>query len=311
MKSFGDFNKKIEGDNYQFEIIPCPYEATVSYGPGTAKGPEAIIEASQELEFYDHELKINPFQFGIKTLKPVKIAFQDGTTSKAFYKLEKRCLDSYSRSKFPIVLGGEHSLSLGAIKAAYKFLKEKGENLTILHFDAHADMREAYLGNPYSHASVMHQVIKQCPGIKIVSVGIRNFSEEEDLWVESLKEKYQDDMPVKIFFAHQEKGNLDEEGWDNDQVLESLKLMGNKNIYLSFDVDGLDSSIMPSTGTPEPGGLSWYTVIKILRSVAYDFKYIGADFVELAPIKAFNAPDFLVAKLVYKLIAYIKSAGVK
>jgi agmatinase len=302
MKSFGDFNKGIKNQKYKFEIIPCPYEATVTYGSGTSRGPEAIIEASQELEFYDHEFKIKPYSLGIKTSEPLLVPLQNKETKEAFCELETRCLEVLSSSKVPIVLGGEHSLSLGPIRAAYRFLKSRGEDLTVLHFDAHADMREAYLGNPYSHASVMYQVFKHCPGIKIVSVGIRNFSEEEDSWIESLKTEQGDQNPIKIFFAHEQRDCLSKEGWNSDSIIKALKKMKNKNFYISFDVDGFDSAIMPSTGTPEPGGLTWYTVMKICRQAFSEFNLIGADFVELAPIKGFHGPDFLVAKLIYKII---------
>lgn len=305
MKSFGNFNPS----EWQVEIVPCPYDKTTSYGHGTDKGPEAIIEASQELEFYDEEYGFDPSKRGIKTLDPVIMDLQDSSTQEPFKALEDVCTDSYARGKFPIVLGGEHSLSLGPIKAAYQYLKDQDKNLTLLHFDAHADLRKEYQGNPYSHAAAIYQVYKHCPDIKIVSVGIRNISEGEVQWLAQLR-----NSSIEIFYACDEIKNqrFEAQGtkapysnpeWTAQDVIDTMAKFKTENFYITFDVDGFDSALMPSTGTPEPGGLDWYTPLSVIKEAAKRFNLIGADVVELAPITNFYGPDFMVAKLVYKIIA--------
>ena len=318
-----------------FEIIPCPYDKTTSYGHGTDQGPQGIIEASQELEFYDDEFDFDPSdRLGIKTLEGIHIDLQDQNTKEPFKALYDKCLDSYKRNKFPLVLGGEHSLSLGSIKAAYDFLQAQGKGLTLLHFDAHADLRQEYQGNPYNHACAIYSVYKACPKIKIVSVGIRNISQGECTWLRSLEkqvdEHFLEEMPISIFYARdefyktyayrsalkefREEVNPQDSGetrlapgstmrfWGSKDVIETMRKYGNDNFYISFDVDGFDSSLMPSTGTPEPGGLDWYTPTNLIREACQKFNLVGADVVELAPIPNLHGPDFLVAKLVYKII---------
>lgn len=328
MKSFGDF--KVNG-KHDFEIIPCPYEKTTTYGNGTDLGPAAIIEASQELEFYDDEFGFDPSTAGIKTLAPVEIELQDAKTEKPFEALKLLCDDAYARNKFPIVLGGEHSLSLGPVKAAYQAAKG---NLTLLHFDAHADLRKEYNGNPYNHACAIYSIYKACPKIKIVSVGIRNISQGECTWLKELEKQAEDnvieEMPITIFYARDEfqktyvhRSAIKEfssdigakqtnkklspgskfKSWCSKDVIDTIKHYSNHKLYISFDLDGFDSTLMPSTGTPEPGGLDWYTPTNIIREACKDSELIGADVVELAPIKGFHAADFLAAKLVYKIIA--------
>lgn len=331
-KPFGFSNAK----NGYFEIIPCPYDKTTSYGHGTDKGPDAIIEASQELEFYDDEFEFDPaVSHGIKTLEPIDIELQDASSLKPFQALHDICTDAYRRNKFPIVLGGEHSLSLGPVKAAYDYLQSQGKGLTLLHFDAHADLRQEFRGNPYSHACAIYMIHKACPKIKIVSVGIRNISEGECDWLRGLEkqvdEHFLDEMPITIFYARdefyktyayrsalkefREEVNPKDSGeikpspgasmrfWGSKDVIETMRKYGNDNIYITFDVDGFDSSLMPSTGTPEPGGLDWYTPINLIREACKNFNLVGADVVELAPIEALHGADFLAAKLVYKIIA--------
>jgi agmatinase len=204
-----EFGYKTKHKNPYFEIIPCPYDKTTSYGHGTDQGPQGIINASQELEFYDDEFDFDPSdRFGIKTLENVLIDLQEKNTKEPFKTLYDKCLDSYHRNKFPLVLGGEHSLSLGSIKAAYDFLQAQGKGLTLLHFDAHADLRQEYQDNPYNHACAIYSVFKACPKIKIVSVGIRNISQGECEWLRSLEkqvaEHFLEEMPIIIFYARDE-----------------------------------------------------------------------------------------------------------
>jgi agmatinase len=326
-KSFGNFNSWLPSD-YKFEIIPCPYEETTTYGKGTSSGPDAIIEASQEVEHFDDECGINASKaVGIKTLAPVHMGMQDNHTQEPFKTIQELCADVYKRGKFPIVLGGEHSLSLGPVRAAYEQLKAQGKNLTLLHFDAHSDLRSEFEGNIHNHACAIYQIYTHCPGLKIVSVGIRNTSEMECDWLK--ESRLYDALPlglvpentagkddsIKIFFAKDEAKNVynpeqarktqgTRAAWTQADVTDALRAFGNDDVYITFDVDGFDSALMPSTGTPEPGGLDWYTPINIIRETTKAFNLVGADIVELAPIPGVHAADFLTAKLVYKIINY-------
>ena len=311
-QSFGDFNSSIESDfpsgGHQVELIPCPYEETTTYGKGTANGPEAIITASQELEFYDDELDFDiSEELGFKTLEPVVMPLQDAKTAEPFGALYDVCKDSYIRNKFPIVLGGEHSLSLGSVKAAYDYSKEQGQNLTLLHFDAHADLRQEYEGNPHNHACAIYQIYKACPDIQIISVGIRNISRAEMQWLQNISEDQ-----IKIFYARDQKTNVYKVGnnktWTAESVVTHASGLANKMLYVTFDVDGLASNLMPSTGTPEPGGLDWYTPVNIISEITKSHQVIGADVVELSPISTFHAPDFLAAKLVYKIASLARKS---
>ncbi|MDD9898066.1 MAG: agmatinase family protein, partial [Candidatus Melainabacteria bacterium] len=307
-KQFGDFDYKEE---YQFEIIPCPYEQTTTYGKGTAGGPAAVIEASQELEFYDDEFNLDPSDYGIRTIAPVEMELQHARHERPFVELEDVCKAAYERKKFPLVIGGEHSLSLGAVRAAYEAAEG---NLTLLHFDAHADLRQEYNGNPYNHACAIYSIYKACPRIKIVSVGIRNISREECDWLRGLEKQVEEhvleEMPISIFYARDEfhktygfreaaKNFKEDIGakqtskqfspgsrfkyWNSKDVIDTIRNYGNHKLYISFDLDGLDSTLMPSTGTPEPGGLDWYTSTNIIREACKESELIGADVVELAP----------------------------
>lgn len=264
----------------QVVIVLFGFEATTTYGRGTKNGPAAIIRASQQLELFDEDLWQNSSEkINIATaaeIEPVKIK-----------RLQAAVKELLENGKLPIILGGEHSITPFIIEA-YKNLGQA--NFSILQFDAHADLRDGYLGQKYSHAAAMRRCI-DFDGINLVQIGIRNISNENDeltFW-----EKNQ--SRIKTFWAK------DKKKWQIDEITESLE----NNVYITFDVDAFDCSLMPATGTPEPGGLDWYDVLDILRAVCVKKNIIGADFVELAPIKNFSAPDFLVAKLIYKTIGYI------
>jgi len=263
-------------------IVPFGLEATVSYGKGTAKGPQAIIGASPQLEFFDEELWLQPHEhYGLATLKPVTIK---KPISAALAQLERLVEPIVKVGKFPLILGGEHALTPGAIRPFIKKFKK----LTILHFDAHADLRDGYEGEPYSHAAAMRRCL-DFPNVRIVSVGIRNISlEEVRFWKKNKKR-------VTIFWAK------DRAKWRAGDV---VKAIGDSPVYLSFDVDGFDSSLMPATGTPEPGGFFWDDAMKIICAVSRARKVVGADVVELAPQKPLHACDFLAAKLCFKILAY-------
>ena len=269
--------------NFKERVIVVPFglEKTVSYGGGTKNGPKEIIKASHQVELYDEELKCEPFKkIGIKTLKPFKINKNIKKAINQIAKINQKILDN---KIFPITLGGEHSITPGCIKPFVR----KYKKLTLLHFDAHADLRESYSGEKFSHASA----IKRCldyKNVSVVSFGIRNISAEE---IPTLKKNK---TRIKIYWAK------DKKKWNLNKFKEQIK---NKNVYITFDVDGLDSSIMPATGTPEPGGIFWDEALDI-KIACKNSKIVGADINELAPIKGFNSYNFLVAKLVYKILSY-------
>ena len=263
-------------------VVPFGLEKTVSYGGGTKYGPREIIKASHQVELYDEELECEPFKkIGIKTLKPFKINKNINKAINQIAEINKKILDN---KLFPITLGGEHSITPGCIKPFAK----KYKKLTLLHFDAHADLRESYAGEKFSHASAIRRCIDY-KNISVVSFGIRNISAEE---IPILKKN---NKRISIYWAK------DKKKWDLKQFKKQIK---NKDVYITFDVDGLDSSIMPATGTPEPGGIFWEEALEIIKIACKNSKVVGADVNELAPIKGFNSYNFLVAKLVYKILSY-------
>ena len=263
-------------------VIPFGLEKTVSYGGGTSKGPKEIIKASHQVELFDEDLNKEPYKnIGIRTLQPFPIKKNIIDALKQIEKINKLLLDE---KKFPLVLGGEHSLTSGAIRP---FVKKFGK-IFLLHFDAHADLRNSYNGNKFSHASAIRRCLDN-PNVSVVSFGIRNISLNETLFLKKNKKR------IKIFWAK------DKLKWN---LSEFKKIIRNKKVYLTFDVDGLDLSLMPATGTPEPGGLFWDETIKIIKIAAQSSNIIGADINELSPIKEFDSYNFLAAKLAYKIIAF-------
>ena len=270
--------------NFKEKVIVVPFglEKTVSYGGGTKNGPKEIIKASHQVELYDEELKCEPFKkIGIKTLKPFKI---NKNINKAINQIGEVNNKILNNNLFPITLGGEHSITPGCIKPFVK----KYNKLTLLHFDAHADLRESYAGEKFSHASAIKRCIDY-NNVSVVSFGIRNISAEEIPILNRNKKR------INIYWAK------DKKKWDLKKFKKQIK---NKNVYITFDVDGLDSSIMPATGTPEPGGIFWDEALEIIKIACKNSKIVGADVNELAPIKGFNSYNFLVAKLVYKILSY-------
>jgi len=263
-------------------IIPFGLEKTVSYGGGTSKGPKEIIKASHQVELFDEDLNKEPYKnIGIKTLKPFPIKNNITDALKQIENINKILLD---KKKFPLILGGEHSLTPGAIRP---FAKKFGK-ICLLHFDAHADLRNSYNGNKFSHASAIRRCLDN-PNVSVISFGIRNISLNEISFLKKNKKR------IKIYWAK------DKSRWN---LGEFKKIVKNKKVYLTFDVDGLDLSIMPATGTPEPGGLFWDETINIIKIAAQSSNIVGADVNELSPIKGFDSYNFLAAKLVYKIISY-------
>ena len=263
-------------------VIPFGLEKTVSYGGGTRNGPKEIIKASHQVELYDEELNCEPYKrIGIKTLKPFKI---QKNIKKALNKISQINQEILDKKLFPMTFGGEHSITPGCIAPFTK----KYKNICLLHFDAHADLRESYNGEKFSHASAIRRCLDY-PNVSVISFGIRNISKSEIPFLNKNLDR------IHIFWAK------DKSKW-NLNIFK--KLIKNKTVYLTFDVDGLDSSIMPATGTPEPGGLLWDETLDILKIAAKNSKIVGADINELAPIKGFNSYNFLVAKLAYKILSY-------
>ena len=262
-------------------VVPVPWEATVSYGAGTAKGPAAILDASRYVELYDEVLREEPYRKGgIHTAPAVDvsggdvIAFLDG--------LESVAARLFADGKFPVFLGGEHSLTTAPVRAA----KSAFEDLSVLQFDAHADLRESYEGTPWSHAAVMRRVHEL--GVPAVPLGIRAISVEEAEFL------HDEDMPV--FWSHRIAHG---EEW-MDTVLNTLS----DTVYITFDVDYFDPSLIPATGTPEPGGGFWHETMRFLGYVFQEKNVVGMDVVELAPIAGLHAPDFVIARLVHRCLGY-------
>jgi agmatinase len=266
--------------NSRFVILPIPYEGTSSYRSGTRNGPQAIINASKQVEFYDQELKIEPYSRGICTLNELEPDVS--SPEKMVGKIYKAAKDLINKKRILIGLGGEHTISIGLVKAH----KEKYEDLSVLQLDAHGDLRDSYQDSKYSHACVMRRINQICD---CVGVGIRSISKEETSFAKS--------KGIKLFFAKEIKDNP---GFVDD-VLKSLS----KNVYLSLDLDFFDPSIMPAVGTPEPGGFLWYETSDFLKKVVENKNVVGLDLVELSPLPGNVAPDFLVAKLLYKIMGYI------
>ncbi|MFA4874078.1 MAG: agmatinase [bacterium] len=265
--------------------LPVPYEATVTFGGGTGKGPAAIIDASAQVELYDEELGCEPCDVGVATLAALDLAGvrPDDLHAKAAPAVESILRDK----KFPLILGGEHSITPAAIKAVHA----AHPDLTVLQFDAHADLRQEYEGERMSHACAMARVREISP---VVQVGIRNLSKDEANWVERER--------LPVFFAHKMRGSGN---WMRD----ALAAIKTDEVYITIDVDAFDSSIMPATGTPEPGGMSWYDVIDFIRLVTEKKRVVGFDIVELAPQPGLHACDFLAAKLAYKCIGFWSRAA--
>lgn len=264
-------------------VLPVPLERTTTYAKGTANGPCAIIEASRNMETFDEELQVETYQkLGIATLEEMDT--EEGSLEQVLANISTAVLSLLEDGKFPLVLGGEHSLTPACVSAAAR----KYKDLSVLQIDAHADLREAYQGNPNSHACALRRSLEICPAVQ---VGIRSLSSEEADAIPKLA--------TRIFWAHDIVARPTQE-WA-EEVARALS----PNVYLTIDLDGLDPSILPATGTPEPGGLTWEQVTGLLRVVARRRTIVGMDVVELLPTPGLHAADFLAAKLIYRTLGYI------
>ncbi len=260
-------------------VLPIPYEATTSYMAGTREGPREIIHASRFLELYDEEIDAEVYPLGIFTLPEVQtVVSSPAEMVEEIYQAAKIIIED---GKFLVSLGGEHTITPPLVKAQV----EANPELSVLQIDAHADLRETYQGSVYSHACAMRRVVGLAPAVQ---VGIRSISAEEVAAVSSL--------PTRIFYAHEIRSNPD---WQR-RVVDAL----GDPVYVTIDLDGLDPALMPAVGTPEPGGLDWGQVCGLLRAVTHQRRVVGFDVNELAPIPGLGAPNFLAAKLVYKLLGY-------
>jgi agmatinase len=269
-------------DSARILILPVSYEGTVSYGTGTGAGAMAIIDASRNMELYDDETDSEVYKIGIHTLPEFTARENPDAMMAGLYGYTKKLLEL---DKFICMLGGEHSVSAPIIEAH----NEKYDSLSVLQIDAHADLRDTYDGTRHSHASIMARVVKDLR-IPSVQVGIRSISGDE---ARSLREG----LPTKIYWARDIVGKTD---WI-DEAIDSLT----QNVYLTIDIDGLDPSIVPTTGTPEPGGLGWYETLTLIRTLAENKQVVGMDLVEFSYHENYNSPAFLCSKLVYKSLAYI------
>lgn len=279
--NFGAIPRQLSGyKTSQVVILPVPYDATTSYKSGTRDGPQAIISASRRMELFDEELNINISDIGICTLDELDIVVEPKRMNERVYETYQQLLDD---GKKVVMLGGEHSLSAAAVQA----LKEKYSNISVLHIDSHSDMAFENNGSKFSHGCVAYRISEIC---KIVQVGVRSVSFHD---VGYAKQK-----GIRIFYASEIAKSMDNK-WVNDVISELSDY-----VYITIDIDALDTSIMPSVGTPEPGGLQWYQLLELLRKVGKSKNIVGFDVMELCPIPGNIAPDYAAAKLVKKCIAY-------
>lgn len=266
-------------DKSHFVVLPCPYEQSTTYGKGTEFGPQAIIDASCQVEIFDEELWFEPWKnFGIATLKPFTYS---GKPEEFMKKLSEYAQPYVNKGQFVLMLGGEHAITEGLLSAVAK----KYDKLSVLQYDAHADMRPEYHGSKFNHACAAYRMMQYC---KVVQIGIRSVSEDEY--------KYLNTKKVKTFLMH--------ENLDIDKLIENVLSELTENVYITIDVDGIDPSVIPGTGTPVPGGFSWYEATKILRQVIAKKNVVASDVTELAPITGSHVSEFATAKLIYKIIGY-------
>jgi N1-aminopropylagmatine ureohydrolase len=260
-------------------ILPVPLDRTTSYVPGTRTGPHEILVASSHMELWDEETQTDVHSVGIYTLPEMEFPF--ASMDEVVDEIRRVTAEIVNRGKFPVILGGEHSVTPPVVAA----VAAKHKGLSVLQIDAHADLRDSFMGTPHNHACAMRRTLEHAP---LTQVGIRSLSSEEAADVASLK--------TRIFYDF----NMRQDPSWMDRVVDSLS----DTVYITIDVDGFDPAIMPSTGTPEPGGLSWYEGLGLLRRVIERRTVVGCDIVELSPMPGNAAPNFLCAKLLYKILSY-------
>lgn len=279
----GDPEAQRDFDAASVAVLPVPYEETVCWTPGTARGPEAILRASPHLEFYDEQLDAEPYKLGIWTDRPLDVG---GGTPAVLERVEARFGAHLDAGKWVLMLGGEHSITPGGVRAA----ASRHDGLVLVQFDAHADLRESFEGNPLSHACAMARCLDQVSELR--AVGIRSYTREEADRIAAGIEGYD--------LVH---------AWEmNSQNLERvLRGITGKPVYITFDVDYFDPSFMPATGTPEPGGGEWYATLRLLGEIFRRADVVAADIVELAPARGLHHCDFSAARLAYKMIGMLQA----
>ena len=280
----------LDGADAAFErarvtVVPVPFDGTTCYQPGTRDGPWAIIDASRNLELYDTELGFAPYHAGIHTLRSVEIV--NGDSEAMVNRVDQVTARLLDAGKWVLTLGGDHLVAIGAIRAHARHLPR----LSVLQFDAHADLRDVYEGARYSAATVMRRTLDVCPSI--AQVGIRSFSEEEAALIRERN------IPQALAATVHQQRMTGSRDW-----IESTLAALHDDVYITFDVDCFDPSLMPGTGTPEPGGLGWYDALDLIAAVAAHKRIVGADVVELSPLLEAHVSPVVAAKLAYKLIAY-------
>ena len=289
-KIFAGLDKQFTAlDMARIVILPVAYDITSTWIKGADKGPFAIIAASHALEFYDIETDFEVYRSGIHTCETRVIK---APPEEMVRIVERDVTNLISAGKFIVVLGGEHSVTIGAVKA----FAAKTENFSVLQLDAHADLRDEYEGSKCNHACVAARIKEQVDSL--TQVGVRSMSIEEKDAV----------VPEKMFYARDIAGRQEARGERRETWVDKVVDQLSDNVYVTMDLDVFDPSIMPSTGTPEPGGLLWYDALTLLSAVAEKKNVVGFDCVELCPNRANKAPDFLAAKLVYKFLSYVFKA---
>jgi agmatinase len=273
-------------DSARVVILPVPLDRTTSYVPGTRNGPHEILVASSHLELWDEETATDVHSIGICTLPEMEFPF--ATMDEVIREIRRVASELIARGKFPFVLGGEHSITAPVVAA----LADRHPGLSVLQIDAHADLRDSFMGTPHNHACAMRRVLEHA---RATQVGIRSLSPEESREIPSLR--------TNVFYDF----NMRKDDRWIERVVDSLA----ETVYITIDCDGLDPAIMPAVGTPEPGGLSWYETLALLRRVMESRRVVGCDLVELCPLPGNVAPNFLCAKLLYKILAYRFGAEVK
>jgi agmatinase len=262
-----------------FVVVPVPYDLTTTYQAGARKGPSAILDASCNMELYDEELDRETYLTGIHTMPPLEP--EAGGPQKMVEEIRNAVDHVLTHHKIPVIVGGDHSVTIGAVQA----MASHYPSLSVLHLDAHADMRDTYQGTPYSHACVSRRIYEMCP---VVQVGVRSMSAEEAVFLRENDIKMY--SPEVVF----------ERGTAYDEVVTHLS----KDVYITIDLDVFDPSVMPAVGTPEPGGIYWKDIVRLVREVSESCIIRGFDIVELAPIPGLVAPEFTAAKLIYRVMGY-------
>jgi N1-aminopropylagmatine ureohydrolase len=266
-------------DHARVVILPVPLDRTTSYVPGTRSGPHEILVASSHMELWDEETETDVHSIGVFTLPEMEFPF--ATMEEVIREIRRVAAEIVSRGKFPVVLGGEHSITAPVVAA----VAAKYPGVSVLQIDAHADLRESYMGTRYNHACAMRRVLEYA---RATQVGVRSLSSEEAMAAPTL--------PTEIFYDHNMRRH-------EDWIARVVGSLG-ETVYITIDCDGFDPAIMPAVGTPEPGGLSWYETLALLRRVIESRRVVGCDIVELCPMPGNVAPNFLCAKLIYKILTY-------